>query len=446
MPMKREGVKWGGAKREGVKWGGAKREGVLLFSGVPAPPAPERPGNVGQPTLTVINDSEIRVNWDAPTSPGTPITFYRIRYNDGSGNTLTPQIPADQTQYTLTGLDASTEYSIQVRAWNMEGRSPSWSTPSLATTDAPASTVPHTPVAPTLAAQSTSEIRAEWVAPNDGGETISSYSIRWHIGTGAYTEQVGLTALAYDIVGLNEDTEYSVSVRAVNSVGSSAWSAEAMESTDAGPGTLYLVDDTTDYLRAFALDGTREAASDIALMSRTWTGLAATADRLFALDTTLDVLWAYDHDGGRQLDDDINITPWGGAGVTATVDRLFVLDDGSNVLRAYDHGGGRQSSDDISLGGGTWRGVTATANRLFVVAADGTVLQAYDHAGARQSADDITVGAGGWQGLAATADRIYAIDGPNDALLAWDHGGGRQSSDDIDLGTGVWQGVAYVPA
>ena len=61
----------------------SKRNGVLLFSGVPAPPAPERPGIVEQPTLTVINDSEIRVNWDAPTSPGTPITFYRIRYNDG---------------------------------------------------------------------------------------------------------------------------------------------------------------------------------------------------------------------------------------------------------------------------------------------------------------------------------------------------------------------------
>ena len=197
MPIKRNGEVLGGLQLEGVTFGGIKRNGVLLFSGVPAPPAPERPGIVGQPTLTVINDSEIRVNWDAPTSPGTPLTFYRIRYNDGGGNTLTPQLPVTPRQYTLTGLDASTEYSIQVRAWNAEGRSPSWSTPALATTDAPASTVPHTPAAPTLAAQSTSAIRAEWVAPNDGGEAISSYSIRWRIGSGAYTEQVGLTALAY---------------------------------------------------------------------------------------------------------------------------------------------------------------------------------------------------------------------------------------------------------
>ena len=342
---------------------------------------------MGQPTLTVINDSEIRVNWDAPTSPGTPITFYRVRYNDGSGNTLTPQLPADQTQYTLTGLDASTEYSIQVRAWNAEGRSPSWSTPALATTDAPASTVPHTPAAPTLAAQSTSAIRAEWVAPNDGGEAIESYSIRWRIGSGAYATQNGLTALAYDIVGLFADTEYSVSVRAVNSVGSSAWSAEAMESTDSVPVPLFMVLDDEDpndgHVRAFMLDGTRVAARDIPnLGDADWEGITSDATRIWVIRTDApDRALAYDHAGARHVDDDL-VPPTAPAtiprGVAVNTDAYFIASSSGSQQRVYKY---LRSDDSYDTSGPSFGSATppngVTADDMWVIAirSDGRIWQ-----------------------------------------------------------------------
>ena len=192
MPMKREGVKWGGAKREGVKWGGAKREGVLLFSRAPAPPAPERPGH--HRAGHAHGDQRHRDPGELGCSRVARYAHHVLPHPLPNHRWEQHRSPRSSrvTQTAVHAHGADPGHGVP-GCWCGPGtrrgaarhgrRSPT------ATTDSrPASTVPHTPAAPTLAAQSTSAIRAEWVAPNDGGEAITSYSIRWRIGSGAYAD------------------------------------------------------------------------------------------------------------------------------------------------------------------------------------------------------------------------------------------------------------------
>ena len=87
------------------------------------------------------------------------------------------------------------------------------------------------PDAPTgLAASEVSRDAATltWHAPDDVNPPITRYEVR--VGTGAW-ESTGSLNTAYRLIGLASGTEYSVTVRAVNSEGNGAASAAATFST-----------------------------------------------------------------------------------------------------------------------------------------------------------------------------------------------------------------------
>ena len=83
---------------------------------VNADTVPSRPA---APTVDQITHESARISWLAPGSGGSPITSYRMRYRvvgSGAGGWVTDD---DATSpETITGLDASEDYQVQVRATN----------------------------------------------------------------------------------------------------------------------------------------------------------------------------------------------------------------------------------------------------------------------------------------------------------------------------------------
>ena len=105
----------------------------------------EAPGAPDAPTFPSATASGLTVNWSAPTNAGPAITDYDVRWRvKGSGATWTEaEDTADSTDLTatITGLAASTEYEVQVRAENAEGTG-GWSASGDGTTSAAPNNAP----------------------------------------------------------------------------------------------------------------------------------------------------------------------------------------------------------------------------------------------------------------------------------------------------------------
>ena len=106
---------------------------------------------------------------------------------------------------------------------------------TLTLTDAPATTVPSVPAAPTVTAQSSLGISAAWIAPDDGGSPITAYNLRYKrtVDT-VWITLVNVTSPS-SITGLAASSEYEVQIEAVNAVGSSGYGSSGMATTPAAP-------------------------------------------------------------------------------------------------------------------------------------------------------------------------------------------------------------------
>ena len=92
----------------------------------------------GAPTINAVTPGEesLAISWSSPSSDGSAITGYDLRYIETSDDETTDSnwtvvqdvwtTGGGALQYTLTGLNSGTEYDLQVRAVNGEGDGP-WS-------------------------------------------------------------------------------------------------------------------------------------------------------------------------------------------------------------------------------------------------------------------------------------------------------------------------------
>ena len=97
----------------------------------------EAPGPPSAPTVTSVakSNTSLIVTWDAPTTnTGPPVTGYGLQYKKTSESSWTPQSHTGTgVTATITGLDANTEYQVQVQASNDEGTG-GWSESGAGTT------------------------------------------------------------------------------------------------------------------------------------------------------------------------------------------------------------------------------------------------------------------------------------------------------------------------
>ena len=88
------------------------------------------------------------------------------------------------------------------------------------------------PTAPSVTATSTTSLSVSWTAPDDGGSTITGYTLRYReSSTSNWTTVPGITSTSGSLSSLEENTEYDVQVRATNSVGNSNYSPAATATT-----------------------------------------------------------------------------------------------------------------------------------------------------------------------------------------------------------------------
>ena len=148
-------------------------------------PTPTSPP--GAPTAMAEGPTRIHLSWSPPNDNGSaPITAYDLRHietgaTDKSDANWTVREDVWTTgsgplQYSLTGLNGSTQYDVQVRGVNAAGES-EWSANVTGTTDPPVA-----PEAPTgLTARVVSgeaQVVLSWTAPaNTGGAPITGYKI-----------------------------------------------------------------------------------------------------------------------------------------------------------------------------------------------------------------------------------------------------------------------------
>ncbi len=160
-------------------------------------------------------DGEVTISFTEGSSNGAAITNYAYSL-DGSGyNNLSP---ADATSpITITGLTNGTTYSIRLKAINSEGQSPASSTVSVT----PEALV-KVPDAPTRlkASFGDGEVTISFTAGNDNGATITNYS--YSTGDTYYTPLNPEDSTSpITITGLTNDVTYTITLKAINSVGES---------------------------------------------------------------------------------------------------------------------------------------------------------------------------------------------------------------------------------
>ena len=196
------------------------------------------PSVPGTPSATAISSSAINVTWGASTAgSGCTVSYNVYRsttsgFTPGSGNQIASGLSS--ASYGDTGLAASTTYYYKVEAADGDGSSAASAQGSGTTTGGTScSAVTSAPTGLTAAATSSSAIGLNWTAPTPPANcTISGYTV--YGGKTANPTTViasGVTGTTYTNSGLASATTYYYVVKALDSDGTSAASAQAQATT-----------------------------------------------------------------------------------------------------------------------------------------------------------------------------------------------------------------------
>ncbi len=182
-----------------------------------------RPGPPSTLTAKVDSPSMITVSWTPGDDGGSPITGYRVRVFVGEDFTTETFVDVEPTvrSYTITGLLASTKYTISVRPNNAIGSDGSFKFVQPTTSRA---TRPGSPATLTATVTGPSTIDISWTPPTEtGGSPITGYRVRVLVGEDFSTEtfvDVEPTVRSYTVTGLMASTKYTISVQPINAIGS----------------------------------------------------------------------------------------------------------------------------------------------------------------------------------------------------------------------------------
>lgn len=189
---------------------------TVNFDTIATPLAPS------QPTSAVISNesaSSADLTWIAPSSGPIPTTY--AIFLDG---TEIDTVAHPTVTYQITGLTSSRDYNVHVTARNAVGDSPDSNSVSFSTDP---SAAPNAPGGLMWSNPTTSTVDLSWSAPASG-EEIDSYVIFVNF---VEEDTVAFPTLSYQLIDLEPDTSYYVTVAARNSIGDSPQSNAVAPST-----------------------------------------------------------------------------------------------------------------------------------------------------------------------------------------------------------------------
>ncbi|MGR3985294.1 MAG: fibronectin type III domain-containing protein [Gammaproteobacteria bacterium] len=205
-------------------------------SGVPgAPNAPSAPQNAS----IAIADMTLTFSWDAPaTTGGAAISDYKVRWAASARPQTWLNTPGgedgessgvDDMMHTISGLTNGTTYQVQVAAVNSAGRG-EWSGPFRGNPATPPGMPGNVSARPV-----SNRLTLTWTAPaDDGGDAISSYTVRWAKGAdsedwvnppGAPGEMIAANLTEYALpADLEVGSIYEIEIAAHNDAGAGEFS------------------------------------------------------------------------------------------------------------------------------------------------------------------------------------------------------------------------------
>ena len=203
--------------------------------------------------------AQLTVMWTASlTNDREDVTSYTVQWKSGEQDydasrqkIVTAPSEEDEipTEYVITGLDNDpvTEYTVRVIATNAAGDGPAaeaMGTPAATTS---AGDVPAAPTGVSAAA-GYEQLTVSWTVSTPQNAVVTGYTVQWKSGTQSYNtgdRQAPVAAdadpLEYTIMGLTNDTVYTVQVIATSAAGDSSASDEATgtpAATPAAPGNV----------------------------------------------------------------------------------------------------------------------------------------------------------------------------------------------------------------
>ena len=138
--------------------------------------------------VAVTASGTVGLTWAAVGSDGgSPVIDYRISIKIGEGTYSVLASGITATSYTASSLTADVVYTFKVTARNLVGYGADSSEVSIR-----AAAKPNVPTAPSTSVNTNVSVTITWVAPNNGGSTITAYivAIRQSDGTTFTTESV----------------------------------------------------------------------------------------------------------------------------------------------------------------------------------------------------------------------------------------------------------------
>jgi chitodextrinase len=183
------------------------------------------------------SSTQVNLTWGASTD-NVAVTGYFVERCAGTNcSSFAPVGVAGSSNFSDTGLSASTSYSYRVRAKDAAGNASGYSNTSSATTQAGADTTPPTaPSGLAATASSSTQISLAWTASTDS-VGVTGYRVERCMGTSCTSfAQIGAsTVTSFSDSGLTASTSYSYRVRATDAAGHlSGYSNTASAATKAG--------------------------------------------------------------------------------------------------------------------------------------------------------------------------------------------------------------------
>ena len=205
---------------------------------------PDAVPNAPTGLAATVGDKEVTLNWTLPTN-ASAIGKMQVRY--GAGSSVPPtatwtDLGASAITHKVTGLTNGTEYTFEVRAVNGAGNG----------TAASVTAIPDVvPGAPTnlIAGVGNTVVRLTWTAPQGPQGRITGYEVRYGLGnsvpsTATWTAIANsASATEHTVTGLLNNRRYTFQIRAVNTAGEGAASAEVSTTTEQPRLTLWLDSD-----------------------------------------------------------------------------------------------------------------------------------------------------------------------------------------------------------
>jgi hypothetical protein len=178
-----------------------------------------------QNVTATAGNAQAKVSFSAAVSDGgSAITGYTVTSDPSGGTDVNDGSTA--LTHTISGLKNGTAYSFSVKASNAAGTGPA-SSPSNSVTPLD---VPGPPVKVTATVDNARAMVSFSAPVSDGGSAITGYTVTSDPSGGTDIND-GSTALTHTITGLNNDTAYTFSVQATNSLGIGPFSSPSSSVT-----------------------------------------------------------------------------------------------------------------------------------------------------------------------------------------------------------------------